>query len=39
MTKCNTEKYFFGQTKIEYLGSWETRDGVKPIDKTRAIKV
>ena len=24
-------KSFFGQTKMEYLGSWVTRDGIKPI--------
>ena len=34
--KCNIEKSFFGQTKIEYLGFWVTRDGVKPI--TRKIE-
>ena len=27
--KCNIEKYFFGQTKMEYLRFWVTRDGVK----------
>ena len=28
--KCNIEKYFFGQTILEYLGCWVTRNGVKP---------
>ena len=28
--KCNTEKSFFRQTEMEYLGFWATRDGVKP---------
>ena len=31
--KFNIEKYFFGQTEMEYLGFWVTHDGVKPIDK------
>ena len=30
--KCNIEKSFFGQTEMEYLGFWVTRDGVKPIN-------
>ena len=29
--KCNIEKSFFGQTEMEYLGFWVTRDGAKPI--------
>ena len=29
--KYNIENYFFGQTEMEYLGLWVTRDGVKPI--------
>ena len=32
--KCNIEKYFFVQTKMEYLGFWVTRDGVKPTNKS-----
>ena len=28
--KCNIKK-FFGQTKMDYLGFWVTRDGVKHI--------
>ena len=28
--KFNIEKYFFGQTEMEYLGFWVTHDGVKP---------
>ena len=36
--KCNIEKYFFGQTKIEYLGLWVACDGVKPTDKIRSNK-
>ena len=31
--KCNSEKPFFGQTKIECLGFWVTCNGVKPMDK------
>ena len=31
--KYSTKKYFFGQTEMEYLGFWVTRDGVKPIHK------
>ena len=31
--KCNIEKYLFGQTKMEYLGFWVTRDDVKPINR------
>ena len=31
--KCNIEKSFFGQTEMEYLGFWVTRDGVKPINR------
>ena len=30
--KCNSEKYFFRQTKIEYLGFWVTHDGIKSIN-------
>ena len=32
--KCNTEKSLFGQTKMEYLDLWVTRDDVKPISET-----
>ena len=36
--KCNTEKYFFGQTEMEYLGLWVTRDVVKNMNiKIEAI--
>ena len=36
--KFNTEKLFFGQTEMEYLGFWVTRDGPKPINyKIEAI--
>ena len=31
--KCSTETLFFGKTEKEYLGFWETRDGIKPINK------
>ena len=31
--KCNIEISFFGKTKMEYLGFWVTRDGVKPINR------
>ena len=31
--KCNIENYFFRQTEMKYFGFWETRYGVKPIDK------
>ena len=31
--KCNIEKYFFRQTKMEYLVFWVTRYGVKPINR------
>ena len=27
--KCNIEKSFFGQTKMEYLRLWVTCDGIK----------
>ena len=27
--KYNIENSFFGKTKIEYLGFWVTRDGIK----------
>ena len=30
--KCNIEKSFFGQTEMEYLGSWVTRDVLKYIN-------
>ena len=30
--KCNIENYLFGQTEMEYLGFWVTRDGFKPIN-------
>ena len=31
--ECNIERSFFGQSKIEYLGFWVTREGVKPINR------
>ena len=31
--KCDIEKYFFTQTKMEYLGLWITRYDVKLIHK------
>ena len=31
--KCNIEKSYFGQTKMEYLGFWVTRTGIQPINK------
>ena len=31
--KCNIEKYFFGKTKMGYLGFWVRSDSIKPIDK------
>ena len=37
--KCNIEDYLFGQTEMEYLGFWVTRDVVKLINaKIEAIK-
>ena len=36
--KCNIEKYFFGQTEMEYLVFWVTHDGLKPIDKNTIRK-
>ena len=37
--KCYIERSFFRQTKMEYLGFWVTRNGVKPINKNiEAIK-
>ena len=36
--KCKIENYLFGQTKMEYLGLWVKRDGVKPMNiKIEAI--
>ena len=36
--KCDIEKSFLGQTEMEYLVFWVTRDGVKPINrKIKAI--
>ena len=29
----NTEKSFFGQTEMEYIGFWVTRTGIQPINK------
>ena len=38
--KYNTEESFFGQTKMEYLGFWVTRNGVNTIDKNmQEIKI
>ena len=34
--KCSIEKYFFGETEMEYLGFWVTRDVVKTVDKNRS---
>ena len=31
--KCNIEMFFFVQIKMEYLGFWVTRNGIKPINK------
>ena len=31
--KCGIDESFFETTKMEYLGFWVTRDGVKPINK------
>ena len=31
--KCNIEELFLGQTEMEYLSFWVTRDGVKPINR------
>ena len=31
--KWNIEKSSFGQTKMEYLGFWVTRTGIRPINK------
>ena len=36
--KVNAKKSFFAKTKLEHLGHWITRDGVKPLpDKAKAI--
>ena len=32
--KCNIEEFFFGKTKMEYLGFCVTRYGVKTLDNT-----
>ena len=31
--KDNINKYFFGQTRLEYLGYWITREGIQPLPK------
>ena len=31
--KCNFEKWLFGQTEMEYLGFWVTRDGVRNLNR------
>ena len=31
--KCNIEKSFFGQTQMEYMGFWVTRNGSRPVNK------
>ena len=31
--KYNIKTSFFGQTEMEYLGSWVTRDGAKPTNR------
>ena len=31
--KVNANKSFFGQTKLEYLGFWITRNGIMPLPK------
>ena len=31
--KCNIEESFFRKTKLEYLGFWVTRNGIKPINR------
>ena len=36
--KCNIEWYFFGKTRMEYLGLFVTRDGVKTVDKNTSNK-
>ena len=36
--KCNTKKYLFRQTEMEYLGFWVTHNGVKPINKNPSNK-
>ena len=33
--KYNIEKSFLGQTEMEYLGFWVTRNGAKPINKKK----
>ena len=33
LLKCNIEKYFFGNTEMEYLGFWVTHYGTKPINR------
>ncbi len=37
--KINAKKSFFGQSELEYLGYWVTRDGIQPMPKkVQAIK-
>ena len=37
--KCNTEKSFFGQTKMKYLSFWVSYDGLNTVNKNiEAIK-
>ena len=31
--KVNAQKSFFGQSQLEYLGYWITRDGIQPLPK------
>ena len=31
--ECNIKNKFFGKTKMEYMGFWVTRKGIKPVNK------
>ena len=33
MIKCNVDKSFFGQAEKEYIGFWDTWNGIRPINK------
>ena len=35
--KCNIEKYFFGQTKMEYLALWVARDSIKSTNRNTEV--
>ena len=33
---CNIEKSLFGQTQMDYLGFWVTRNEIRPVKKSRS---